>query len=144
MLFRGSQDGRVLACEFKTGKRLWETQVADPKKGETTPAAPIAWNRLVFIGNAGGDVKGVKGRMYALEAKTGKIVWELYLVPKSEGDPTRGPEGASPLDASTWKTSNGSPITGGATWTSYARSGERPVVRSRRESSAGLRLGDAR
>ena len=119
MLFRGSQDGRVLAFDFKTGKRLWETQVADPKKGETTPAAPIAWNGLVFIGNAGGDVKGVKGRMYALEAKTGKIVWEFYLVPKSEGDPTRGPEGASPLDASTWKTSNGSPITGGATWTSY-------------------------
>src|SRR5271155_4254349 len=89
MLFRGSQDGRVLAFDFKTGKRLWETQVADPKKGETTPAAPIAWNGLVFIGNAGGDVKGVKGRMYALDARSGKIVWEFYLVPKAEGDPTR-------------------------------------------------------
>mgnify|MGYP003347657329 CR=1 FL=1 len=44
---------------------------------QTTPAAPIAWNGLVFIGNAGGDIKGVKGRMYALDAKTGKIVWEF-------------------------------------------------------------------
>ena len=60
--------------------------IADPKKGETAPAAPIAWNGLVFIGNAGGDMKGVKGRMYALDAKTGKIVWEFYLVPKAEGD----------------------------------------------------------
>ena len=102
MLFRGTQDGRVLAYDFKTGKRIWETTIADVKKGESAPAAPIAWNGLVFIGNAGGDVKGVKGRMYALDAKTGKIVWEFYLVPKAEGDPTRGPQGASPLNASTW------------------------------------------
>ena len=103
MLFRGTEDGRVLAYDFKTGKRLWETTIADPKKGETVPAAPIAWEGLVFIGNAGGDFKGGKGRMYALDAKTGKIVWEFFLVPKSEGDAARGPQGASPLDNSTWK-----------------------------------------
>src|SRR5215510_9022376 len=117
MLFRGTQDARVLAYDFKTGKRVWETVIGDPKKGESAPAAPIAWNGLVFIGNAGGDIKGVKGRMYALD---GKIVWEFYLVPKAAGDPTRGPLGTSPLDASTWGNSlPGVPITGGATWTSY-------------------------
>jgi alcohol dehydrogenase (cytochrome c) len=119
LLFRGTEDGRVLAYDFKTGKRVWETTIADPKIGESTPAAPIAWNGLVFIGNAGGDNKGVKGRMYALDAKTGKIVWEFYLVPKTEGNPTRGPQGATPLDMSTWKNATGTPITGGATWTSY-------------------------
>ena len=120
MLFRGTQDARVLAYDFKTGKRIWETAIGDPKKGESAPAAPIAWNGLVFIGNAGGDIKGVKGRMYALDAKTGKIKWEFYLVPKAEGDPTRGPLGTSPLNASTWGNSlPGVPITGGATWTSY-------------------------
>ena len=119
LLFRGTEDGRVLAYDFKTGKRIWEAIIADPKIGELTPAAPIAWNGLVFIGNAGGDNKGVKGRMYALDAKTGKIVWEFYLVPKTEGDPTRGPQGATPLDRSTWKNASGTPITGGATWTSY-------------------------
>jgi alcohol dehydrogenase (cytochrome c) len=118
-LFRGTQDGRVLAYDFKTGKRLWATTIADPKKGESVPAAPIAWQGLVFVGNAGGDVKGVKGRMYAVDAKTGKIVWEFYLVPRTEGDVARGPEAPSPLDLSTWKNPPGSPITGGATWTSY-------------------------
>lgn len=108
-----------MAYDFKTGKRVWATSIADPKKGETVPAAPIAWNGLVFIGNAGGDIKGVKGRMYALDAKTGKIVWEFYLVPKTEGDATRGPEAASPLNGSTWQNESSSPITGGATWTSY-------------------------
>ena len=121
MLFRGTQDGRVLAYDFKTGKRIWEAAIADPNKSESVPAAPIAWNGLVFIGNAGGDFKGVKGRMYALDAKTGKIVWEFYLVPKAEGDPTRGPQGASPLNGPTWGNSlPGVPITGGATWTSYS------------------------
>lgn len=119
MLYRGTQDGRVLAYDFKTGKRLWETPIADPKKGESAPAAPIAWHGLVFIGNAGGDFKGVKGRMYALDAKTGKVVWEFYLVPRGPGEVIRGPQGASPLDTSTWQNSAGSPITGGATWTSY-------------------------
>src|SRR5271157_3389647 len=37
MLFRGTQDGRVLAYDFKTGRRLWETTIADVKKGEDVP-----------------------------------------------------------------------------------------------------------
>ena len=119
LLFRGTQDGRVLAYNFQTGKRIWETTIADANKGESVPAAPIAWNGLVFIGNAGGDIKGGKGRMYALEATTGKIVWEFYLVPKTEGDPIRGPQGATPLNTSTWKNTSGTPISGGGTWTSF-------------------------
>ena len=118
MLFRGTQDGRVLAYDFTTGKRLWEATIGDVKKGEDVPAAPIAWQGLVFIGNAGGDFKGAKGHMYALDAKTGKIVWQFFLVPKTEGDIVRGPEGASPLDSSTWKNVPGAPISGGGTWTS--------------------------
>jgi alcohol dehydrogenase (cytochrome c) len=126
-LFRGTQDGRVLAYDFKTGQRLWATQIADSKKGESAPAAPIAWNGLVFIGNAGGDIKGVKGRMYALDAASGRIVWEFYLVPKQPGDPTRGPEAASPLDASTWAAGDDR-ISGGATWTSYTLDPERGLL----------------
>jgi alcohol dehydrogenase (cytochrome c) len=120
MLFRGTQDGRVLAYDFKTGKRLWEATIGDAKKGEDVPAAPIAWEGLVFVGNAGGDFKGAKGHMYALDAKTGKIVWQFFLVPKTEGDIVRGPERASPLDTSTWKNVPGVPISGGGAWTSYS------------------------
>jgi alcohol dehydrogenase (cytochrome c) len=49
LLFRGTTDGRVLAYDFKTGKRLWETTIADFKLGESVPAAPIAYDGLVFI-----------------------------------------------------------------------------------------------
>ena len=118
MLFRGTQDGRVLAYDLKTGKRLWEATIGDAKKAEDVPAAPIAWQGLVFVGNAGGDFKGGKGHMYALDAKTGKIVWQFFLVPKTEGDIVRGPLGTTPLDNSTWKNPPGAPISGGGTWTS--------------------------
>ena len=119
-LFRGTLDGRVLAYDFKTGKRLWETAIADSKTGELVDAAPIAWNGLVFIGISFGDVKGVKGRVYALSAQSGSIVWETYLVPKTGTDVTRGPEGPMPAAAiTTWKNAPDVPISGGGTWTSY-------------------------
>jgi alcohol dehydrogenase (cytochrome c) len=119
MLFRGTQDARVLAFDFKTGKQLWETRIGDPKHGETVPGSPIAWDGMVFIGNAGGDFKGGKGHMYALDGKTGKIVWQFYLTPKTEGDTPRGPVGKSPLDGSSWNNAPGIPVTGAGTWTSY-------------------------
>jgi alcohol dehydrogenase (cytochrome c) len=119
MLFRGTQDGRVLAFDFKTGKQLWETTIADTKHGESVPSAPIAWDGLVYIGNSGGDFKGGKGHMFALDGKTGKIVWEFFLAPKVEGDTVRGPLGKTPLDGSTWKNAPGVPISGAGTWTSY-------------------------
>ena len=119
-LYRGTEDGRVLAYDFKTGKRVWETTIGDAKKNEVVPAAPIAWEGLVFIGNAGGDQQGVKGRAYALDGKTGKIVWEFYLVPKSEDDPVRGPQGATPLDGSTWKNPPGIPRGGAGAWTPFS------------------------
>jgi alcohol dehydrogenase (cytochrome c) len=119
MLFRGTQDGRVLAYDFKTGKRLWETTLVDTRHGESVPSAPIASDGLVYVGNAGGDFKGGKGHVFALDATTGKIVWEFFLVPKVEDDTVRGPLGATPLDASNWKNAPDIPIGGGGTWTSY-------------------------
>ena len=120
-VFRGTSDGQVLAYDEKTGKRLWATAIADPSRGETVPASPIAWNGMVFVGNAGGDNKGVKGRMYALDAATGKIIWEFYLVPRAPGDVQRGPQAESVPDslATSWTNAKDFPITGGATWTSY-------------------------
>ena len=108
-LFRGTQDGRVLAYRAASGERLWQTRIGNPQKGETVPAAPMAWNGRVFVGNAGGDLKGNKGRMYALDAATGKVLWEQYLVPRDTGE-------AAQKD---WQNPPDVPVTGGATWTTY-------------------------
>ena len=95
-----------------------EMTISAPKRGELVTSAPIAFDGLVYIGNAGGDFRGGKGLMFALDAKTGKIVWEFFLVPKEEGDIVCGALGATPLDASKWKNAPGLPISGGGVWTS--------------------------
>src|SRR4029434_10158984 len=64
---------------------------------------------LVFAGNAGGDDFGVRGRIYALDAASGRVVWRFDTV----SDSGRG--------HATWlKASPANPPSGGATWTSYA------------------------
>ena len=115
-LFRGTQDGRVIGYDAETGKKLWETKIIEAP-GESIPAAPIAWNGMVFVGNAGGDVKGVKGRMYGLDAATGKIVWETFLVPS--GGKAETSSGTERVTVPTWGNSADVPVSGGATWTSY-------------------------
>jgi alcohol dehydrogenase (cytochrome c) len=108
-LFRGTGDAHVVAINAADGTQLWDVAIGDAKKGESAPMAPIAWQGLVFAGNAGGDNFGVTGRIYALDATNGQVVWQFNTVPDS------GPARA------TWpKASAANPPGGGATWTSYA------------------------
>ena len=108
-LFRGSNDGRVYALDAVTGRELWNVRAADPTRGETFPAAPVAWEGRVYLGNAGGDNLGVTGRMMAFDAATGGLLWSFELVPR---------HGAA---ASTWPAETERvPRGGGASWTSYA------------------------
>ncbi len=107
-LFRGANDGRVYALDPATGEEVWNVLAGDVKKGETFPAAPVAWHGLVFIGNAGGDNFAVTGRMMAFDARTGAQVWSFDLVPRN------GPANQ------TWPAeTNNVPRGGGTTWTSY-------------------------
>jgi alcohol dehydrogenase (cytochrome c) len=108
-IYRGANDGRVYALDAYTGEELWSAVVGDVDKGETFPAAPIAWNGLVFIGNAGGDNFGVTGRMMALDAGSGGIVWSTELVADAGNAARTWPPATEQI-----------PRGGGATWTSYA------------------------
>lgn len=120
-IFRGTEDARVLAYQASNGRRLWEVTLGDRSLGESVPAALITWQGLLFAGNAGGDNRGVKGRMYAIDAATGQIVWEQYLVPREAKDKSYGPPAPAPqLAADSWGSIPGIPISGGAPWTSYS------------------------
>jgi alcohol dehydrogenase (cytochrome c) len=125
-LFRGTGEGNVLAYDAATGKKLWSTHIAEPGRAESVPAAPIAWNGFVFIGTAGSDRYGVKGRMYALDAKTGMIVWETYTVPTEAPQP--GNEKMQAQAKATWGNPSNVPITGGGTWTSYSLDADRGLL----------------
>jgi alcohol dehydrogenase (cytochrome c) len=108
-LYRGYADGHVLAIDARTGNVVWDVKLADPTRGETIPMAPIAWNGLVFVGNAGGDMFGVTGHVFALAARDGRIAWRFDTVP------------SSPEVTPTWPLASAlNPPTGGAVWTTFS------------------------
>jgi alcohol dehydrogenase (cytochrome c) len=106
-LFRGTADGRILALDAKTGKQLWKVVAGDPGKGEFFSAAPIAKDGLVYMGTAGSDW-GIRGRMMAFDAATGKEVWRFNTVPLPQ-EP----------GAETWNSEMAASTGGGGMWSSF-------------------------
>ena len=116
-LFRGTGDAHVFALDAATGQPLWDVAIGDKAMGESVPMAPIAWDGIVYAGNAGGDNFGVTGRIHALSAVDGREIWRFNIVPDS------GPARA------TWKNVTAqNPPTGGATWTTYSLDPETGVL----------------
>jgi alcohol dehydrogenase (cytochrome c) len=109
-IFRGTADGRVIALDADTGILKWQTQAADPTHHEAFTSAPIAWDGKVFIGIVTADL-GVRGRLQALDANTGKDIWRFNTIPV----------GIEP-GADTWPSPAIPPVppAGGAFWTSFS------------------------
>ena len=76
-IFYNLLDGHTVAVDAATGKEVWRTAVADIQKGETITMAPLVADGRVLVGNSGGEM-GVRGRLTALDAGTGKFVWIGY------------------------------------------------------------------
>ncbi|MGD8789899.1 MAG: PQQ-binding-like beta-propeller repeat protein, partial [Burkholderiales bacterium] len=79
--FMGTLDAKLVALDAKTGKKLWETQIADPEKGYSETMAPVAVDGKVLIGTNGGEY-GVRGFVKAFDAETGKLVWTFHTIPE--------------------------------------------------------------
>src|SRR5262245_17525369 len=80
MVFTGLLDGSFVALDQKTGAQLWRTQLEDYHDGFSITGATRYFDGIVFTGMSGAE-NGVRGRLYALDAKTGKEVWRFYTVP---------------------------------------------------------------
>jgi alcohol dehydrogenase (cytochrome c) len=106
-LLRGTVDGKLVSMDAADGKVLWMVTVTDATKGESLTSAPIAWNGRVFIGSGGGDL-GIKGKMFAFDAATGKEIWRFNTIPT----------GNEP-GAETWEAKDTALTGGGGMWTSY-------------------------
>ena len=84
-LYMGTLDAKLVALDAKTGKLLWETQIADPDKGYSETMAPVVVDGKVLMGTNGGEY-GIRGFVKAFDAKDGKLLWTFYSIPeKSEG-----------------------------------------------------------
>ena len=79
-LFMGTLDAKIVALDAKSGKVLWETQIADPEKGYSETMAPVYIDGKVLIGTNGGEY-GVRGFIKAFDANDGKLLWTFYSIP---------------------------------------------------------------
>jgi glucose dehydrogenase len=93
-IYINALQGDLIALDAKTGKELWKarhpksspTQVEaqDYKDGATITVAPIVIKDIVINGISGGEF-GVRGRVSAFDANTGKHMWTAYSTgPDSE------------------------------------------------------------
>jgi alcohol dehydrogenase (cytochrome c)/quinohemoprotein ethanol dehydrogenase len=137
----GTLDGRLISVDAKSGKKVWEKQVTDPKKTLSITGAPRIADGRIFIGEAGSEFHQ-RGYMAAYDADSGKELWRWWSVP---GDPSKGfeqPElewAAKTWKGEWWKTGGGGtpwdgivydPVTGlvifgtgnGAPWPAEIRS----------------------
>ncbi|RMF89759.1 MAG: PQQ-dependent dehydrogenase, methanol/ethanol family [Nitrospinota bacterium] len=84
-VYMGTLDGRVIALNQRTGEVVWETQVLDTKKCSCNfTAAPLVAKDKVYIGQTAGELP-IQGKIFALNAHTGEIVWEFNTI--KEDDP---------------------------------------------------------
>ncbi|HXC60545.1 MAG TPA: PQQ-dependent dehydrogenase, methanol/ethanol family [Steroidobacteraceae bacterium] len=103
-VFVGTIDGRLIALDSATGKKLWDVVTVDQTKPYTITGAPRVIKGKVLIGNGGAEL-GVRGYITAYDPDSGKQIWRFYTVP---GNPKDGPDNA-PSDAAFAKVA-------GSTW----------------------------
>ena len=84
-VFMGTLDARLIALDAKTGKKVWDTQIADPELGYSETMAPTAVNGKILIGTNGGEY-GIRGFVKAYDANSGRLLWTFHSIPeKSHG-----------------------------------------------------------
>ena len=103
LLFFGQLDANVVALDMKTGKVVWKTSIEKWENGYSITSAPLYYDGIVFSGIGGGEF-GVRGRLTALDAKTGAILWRWYTLP-----------GPGEFGSDTWPSGTDHAMRGGAT-----------------------------
>jgi quinohemoprotein ethanol dehydrogenase len=98
MVFISQLNGEQVALDQQTGKVEWSTPIVKPGSGYSITTAPLYYNGKLYVGGSGGEY-GIRGRLTALDSKTGKIAWRFYTIP---GPGETGHE-TWPQDNDSWK-----------------------------------------
>ncbi|MCW8905203.1 PQQ-dependent methanol/ethanol family dehydrogenase [Sedimenticola sp.] len=74
LIYFGTLDAKLVALDRMTGKVKWSKKIGDYKAGYSITAAPMVVEGKVITGVSGGEF-GIIGKIEALDAETGKLVW---------------------------------------------------------------------
>jgi quinohemoprotein ethanol dehydrogenase len=106
MVYMVQGEDQVIALDAKTGREVWANQVAPYGLAFYLTAAPLYYDGMLIEGTAGGD-SGASCIVFALDAKTGKVLWHYNTIPTQKG--MLGFDTWPPLKDRPW-------IGGGAVW----------------------------
>jgi quinohemoprotein ethanol dehydrogenase len=79
-VYLGQLDGSLVALDQQTGEVKWKATIGKWQNGETVTSAPLYYNGRVYSGVSGGEF-GIRGRLTAVDAKTGKVKWKFWTIP---------------------------------------------------------------
>ena len=83
-IFLQQNDGMLVALDAKTGAKVWDVKVNDPKVGATNTNAPHVIKDKVVTGCSGAEF-GVRCFLAAYNIKDGSLAWKAYSTgPDSE------------------------------------------------------------
>src|SRR6266851_7233408 len=103
-VFLGLLDGSLVALDAKTGDLIWQTQVGKWQDGYTITSAPLYYNGVIYSGISGGD-REARGKLTALDARSGKELWHWWTVPapgEFGGDTWPSPDDPDPIRANAY------------------------------------------
>jgi quinohemoprotein ethanol dehydrogenase len=83
MVYVSQLNGDQVALNQETGKVEWQTNIEKFKAGFSITSAPLYYDGKVYVGGSGGEY-GIRGRLTALDAKTGKIDWRFWTTPSPQ------------------------------------------------------------
>jgi len=84
-VYIGSLDGRFIALDQKTGEEKWSTQITDLEScyGCLFSSPPQLAGDVLYGGTTGGD-QPTQGKIFAVNAKTGKPMWTFDILQKDD------------------------------------------------------------
>ncbi|HUY12293.1 MAG TPA: PQQ-binding-like beta-propeller repeat protein [Terriglobia bacterium] len=81
-VYMETDDAHLLCLDARSGNLIWDVEFGDIRKNPANGAtsAPLIVKGKAIVAAAGGDA-GVRGRIDAFDAETGKPVWHFWTIP---------------------------------------------------------------
>lgn len=113
-VFVPTVDGHLIALEAKSGKLLWDREVAPGARKLWLTAAPLAAKGKIIQGVSGCSTRGSPGGCYivALDAATGQEAWRFNTIPSPDepgGQSWNGAPQDERFGGSVWNTGSYDP-----------------------------------